>query len=260
MAPEQARAGRVGPQTDVWAMGVLLYRALSGRLPFDAPTPEAVMCQVVSIRPPPLRSVCPELSEHVALTIDRALEPAPQLRHAEMRSFARALAIAAQRDGLSLPAAPDPIGLPDFAAWLASADVLTTAPAGAAWSAPAQRRAPASPPLRSRQQRRWLVPAGLLVVAATVAAAAVLARDAPERAPAAAVAAQARQRLVEPMAESLAEPANAPPRSIAPDVAPVDASVSAPSAPRRPPGRDHRRQPSSSERRRGAELIREWDW
>src|SRR6185503_16945409 len=52
MAPEQARAAHVGPATDFYAMGVMLYEALTGQLPFDG-EPEEVLYAKQHGRPRP---------------------------------------------------------------------------------------------------------------------------------------------------------------------------------------------------------------
>lgn len=54
MAPEQALEDEVGPATDLYALGVVLYQCLSGRLPFEAQTPLAVMMKQAHDPVPPL--------------------------------------------------------------------------------------------------------------------------------------------------------------------------------------------------------------
>jgi serine/threonine-protein kinase len=45
MAPEQLAGQPLGPRTDLWGLGAVLYHALSGRVPFDGPTPLAISAQ-----------------------------------------------------------------------------------------------------------------------------------------------------------------------------------------------------------------------
>ena len=79
MAPEQARASLVGPPADFYAIGVMLYEALTGQLPFDG-APEEVLYAKQQGRPRPpgevVEGVPPELA---ALCLD-LLTPAPQDR------------------------------------------------------------------------------------------------------------------------------------------------------------------------------------
>ena len=164
-----------------------MFRCLSGELPFDEPTAAGVLLKVVQMRAPSLRERCRELPSNLAIAIDRALEPSPALRYADMRSFARALAVACVRDGVALPVAPDPVGLPDFAAWLSAdgSEKTTRLP-----SLPAAQQSvePAAHALKSTQVSRATAAAtrpairrSVLAALAlmTAGASVMLARDAP---------------------------------------------------------------------------------
>ncbi len=59
LAPEQCRGQEVTPETDVWAMGVVLHEAFSGAVPFDGETPLEVIAAVLGDAPPVLASRAP---------------------------------------------------------------------------------------------------------------------------------------------------------------------------------------------------------
>ncbi|MBK7582824.1 MAG: protein kinase [Myxococcales bacterium] len=67
MSPEQAKGSRdIDVRSDVYAMGVIMYEALSGAKPFDAETFNELLFKIVLSTPPPLTEVVPD--------IDRAFE------------------------------------------------------------------------------------------------------------------------------------------------------------------------------------------
>jgi serine/threonine-protein kinase len=75
MAPEQAR-GRtddVGPRTDVWAAGALLYTLITGRLLHDAPNPIASVIRAQNEAVPPAHELVPGVSDAIAHVLDGAL-------------------------------------------------------------------------------------------------------------------------------------------------------------------------------------------
>ena len=82
MAPEQVAGnrGEVGPWSDVYAMGVILYEMLSGKAPFAADSMTEVLSRVLSREFAPLRSVRAGLPEAVYLLCERALADAPAAR------------------------------------------------------------------------------------------------------------------------------------------------------------------------------------
>jgi len=74
MAPEHIQ-GHPGKQSDVYALGVMLYQMLTGRRPFEEEglTPAAVMMKHVTELPPPLQKWRPELQQELEGVLERAL-------------------------------------------------------------------------------------------------------------------------------------------------------------------------------------------
>jgi basic membrane protein A and related proteins len=86
MAPEQW-AGSVVPQTDIYALGVVLYELLTGTNPFAAETPQtALYRQLMEPMPSPRRFV-PEMPREVERVLFKALEREPAARFANMETF-----------------------------------------------------------------------------------------------------------------------------------------------------------------------------
>jgi serine/threonine-protein kinase len=95
MAPEQVRGERdVGPAADVWSMGVVLYACFSGRLPFESDSTAGVLAKVITERPTPLLAVAPHLPTELGALVDRALQPRPHDRFADMAEMLAALSAA----------------------------------------------------------------------------------------------------------------------------------------------------------------------
>jgi eukaryotic-like serine/threonine-protein kinase len=91
LAPEQAAGEQVGPQADLYALGVVTYQFLSGRLPYEAQSlTELAMKQLREI-PPPLDELNPEVPPTLAVAVDRALALDPRDRYADAEAFRDAL-------------------------------------------------------------------------------------------------------------------------------------------------------------------------
>lgn len=76
-APEQLTGGRVQAATDLYALGVLLYRLLTGRRPFEADSAQALARMHVAHRPTPPRRLVPELPPGLEALVLRLLEKDP---------------------------------------------------------------------------------------------------------------------------------------------------------------------------------------
>ncbi|MEP6745109.1 MAG: serine/threonine-protein kinase, partial [Gemmatimonadota bacterium] len=81
MAPEQAAADpNVDHRADIYAVGILAYEMLTGRTPFNAPTPQAMLAAHVTQYPDPITNYRPSLPPMLAAAIMRCLEKHPSDR------------------------------------------------------------------------------------------------------------------------------------------------------------------------------------
>jgi eukaryotic-like serine/threonine-protein kinase len=88
LSPEQARGRSVGPQTDIYSLGVVLYEMLAGRVPFEGDSSVAIAMQHVSDQPPPLRSLAPDVPESLALVVAHAMLKDSAQRYGSAEEFA----------------------------------------------------------------------------------------------------------------------------------------------------------------------------
>ncbi|MBL8610822.1 MAG: serine/threonine protein kinase [Myxococcales bacterium] len=113
MSPEQALGVRdaVDHQSDLWALGAILFYLLTGEPVHGGPTLEARLLAAASKPARPVLSVMPALHPAVAAVVDRSLSAKKAARYASARELGAALASAASALGSSapVPAHPAPV-------------------------------------------------------------------------------------------------------------------------------------------------------
>ncbi len=92
LSPEQARGEELTPASDQFSLGVLVYRMLTGQLPWgpNAAAP-LVMMRIVSQAPPPPSSLRADLPQAVDAVVEKVLAKRPEGRYATCTDFAKAL-------------------------------------------------------------------------------------------------------------------------------------------------------------------------
>lgn len=91
MAPEQARGLEVGPRSDLFSFGVLLYEATTGVSPFRAESPVETLTRVVTHRPKPMDQLRADVPREFADLVERLLRKASELRPASAEWVANEL-------------------------------------------------------------------------------------------------------------------------------------------------------------------------
>ncbi|MBN8822557.1 serine/threonine-protein kinase [Spirosoma sp.] len=91
MAPELVQGEAPSAASDIYAMGILLYELLSGKLPFASRTDYALMQAIVQEKPTALRKLNPQVPKELEAIVHKALDKNPTKRFADAKEFQKAL-------------------------------------------------------------------------------------------------------------------------------------------------------------------------
>jgi beta-lactam-binding protein with PASTA domain/predicted Ser/Thr protein kinase len=177
LSPEQAQGQPVGPGSDLYSVGVVIYEMLTGRVPFDAESPVTIALKHVSEAPVPPRSINPDITPELEQTVLWVLNKDPRDRPADADQLITVLEHC--REAITSAGSGQ-----HTASMAAVAAAGAAAGAGAAIAAPLTRRDPAHngsgeyvavPVADERRRRDWAPWAWATLVVLLIAAAAVAA-------------------------------------------------------------------------------------
>ena len=145
LAPEQARGEETTPAADVYALGVVLYQLLTGRLPWEGSTLAELAIRRENESPLPPTSYDPDVPETLSRAVLRSLEGEVAARYSSARELSRALEAGLRGDEPAAPSDELPTNM------LAPVPTDVTRRMEPEPSTPVAPQAPPPPPPRRRQ-------------------------------------------------------------------------------------------------------------
>src|SRR3954449_12084003 len=103
LSPEQVRGEEATPATDVYALGVVLYQFLTGRLPYEGSTLAELAVRQQNEKPLPPSTYDADVPEPLGAAVLRALEGDPGRRYASAEELASGLRLGLQGEDVTLP-------------------------------------------------------------------------------------------------------------------------------------------------------------
>ncbi|MGI6686121.1 MAG: Stk1 family PASTA domain-containing Ser/Thr kinase [Bacillota bacterium] len=87
ISPEQAKGITIGPKSDLYSAGAVLYEMVTGQLPFTGDSPIAVALQHIQNEPVPPDELVPEIPQEISHVILRAMDKNPDTRYVSAREM-----------------------------------------------------------------------------------------------------------------------------------------------------------------------------
>jgi len=91
MSPEQVREEKLTHQTDIYSLGVVMYKLLTGKLPFDASNNSSMIYNIINIEPSPPSKFRPDIPAEMDEIVQRAMAKDPAKRYQSWDKFANDL-------------------------------------------------------------------------------------------------------------------------------------------------------------------------